>query len=619
MKIIILIILVSSSWCRLSGFESNMEKVKSSMELIMEKMKSSISPLMPYIKNLDKFFKNEMLFSEEFLEDLNQLLAYFEDEKSFIFRNLKLAVTNIFYVHVREKSFDLYLQEDYSNLIQFLANLDLEENLEELFKDFVGQKNMVFYDISEIHSNVVDSCKLVINIFHIFEQFRFEAKLPEDKTRGLTMHDLERFYYILGVISDLKNQQEILEEMEEELEKNFRNYSNSLASFDDALDTLKIYYHKRYIQGIIHESSDSHEEVSSGSSEESLEVKHLNDEAAKEDERDPINLCDTIFMDNYDVEGLSEAFELDRFDQIRQCPNIKNSCCSKDEINRVIHQFSFTVIPTVQKQYKALYDMVTFILDNYSSFNKHAYKIYRLKEKDPVCELSSKNIIFTPLSIDFVKKFKVYMQEAILFSLNSRNGMFCAICDFDFNKNMIEEGTIKLSADFCNKMVKNTFNYTSAYHLQLIDYFNNLIKLVQCDPNQGEIRIETDIKFEENKDIIELLVKCDEKDRENCIEYCSNYFFTKFTSIFDIDFELVYEFFKFITSKVTTLKIPTQDDFNHESLRIIFADNNIEKNTKGFQSIDNLKRVIIEDEEDTTANNPFLDGDEIKSNDFLFD
>lgn len=49
-----------------------------------------------------------------------------------------MMLSNIYYIKSRERAFDRFLPEDFKELIQFLATLELEENIEELFKDFVG-------------------------------------------------------------------------------------------------------------------------------------------------------------------------------------------------------------------------------------------------------------------------------------------------------------------------------------------------------------------------------------------------------------------------------------------------------------------------------------------------
>lgn len=69
-------------------------------------------------------------------------------------------------------------------------------------------------------------------------------------------------------------------------------------------------------------------------------------------------------------------------------------------------------------------------------------------------------------------------------------------------------------------MVAETFDFTSVVHLQLIDYFNNLIQTLQCDGETGEKKSETSLFFEEDKKTLNILIDCDDNNKENCYSYC---------------------------------------------------------------------------------------------------
>ncbi len=59
----------------------------------------------------------------------------------------------ITYIYGRKNSFDLSMTEEYQNLIRFIAFLEkeeMEENLKNIFEDFIGQKNMLFFDAKEL-------------------------------------------------------------------------------------------------------------------------------------------------------------------------------------------------------------------------------------------------------------------------------------------------------------------------------------------------------------------------------------------------------------------------------------------------------------------------------------
>jgi hypothetical protein len=57
------------------------------------------------------------------------------------------------------------------------------------------------------------------------------------------------------------------------------------------------------------------------------------------------------------------------------------------------------------------------------------------------------------------------MNKAHLFSLNSINGIYCSLCDYDFHKTLQDESKIKLTKGFCDKMVSETFDFASVYNL----------------------------------------------------------------------------------------------------------------------------------------------------------
>lgn len=79
--------------------------------------------------------------------------------------------------------------------------------------------------------------------------------------------------------------------------------------------------------------------------------------------------------------------------------------------------------------------------------------------------MSSKNLIFTPVNKNFITKFKESMNRAHQFAINSKNGLFCSLCDYDFHKLLVEDKKIKFSPGFCESMISETFDYTSVLNL----------------------------------------------------------------------------------------------------------------------------------------------------------
>ena len=50
--------------------------------------------------------------------------------------------------------------------------------------------------------------------------------------------------------------------------------------------------------------------------------------------------------------------------------------------------------------------MVYFLLSNYKNLVWYGYKIFRMRLKADICENSAKNIIFTPINAEFIRKFE---------------------------------------------------------------------------------------------------------------------------------------------------------------------------------------------------------------------
>lgn len=169
------------------------------------------------------------------------------------------------------------------------------------------------------------------------------------------------------------------------------------------------------------------------------------------------------------------------------------------------------------------------------------------------------------------------MNRAHRFAINSKNAMFCSLCDYDFHKMLIEDKKIKFSYEFCTSMINETFDYTSVFHLQLVDYFNNLIQTLQCDSETGEKKSETSVFFEEDKAKLNMIIDCDQNNREHCFDYCESFYFTVFSSVFDVDFEKIGKMYEFVYDKVMSFKLKTTEPFNVEFVNYFYQDIVMEK------------------------------------------
>lgn len=119
-------------------------------------------------------------------------------------------------------------------------------------------------------------------------------------------------------------------------------------------------------------------------------------------------------------------------------------------------------------------------------------------------------------------------------------------------------------------MVEETFDYTSVLHLQLKDYFNNLLQTLQCDQETGEKKSESTLFFEEQEDILNLLIECDENNKENCFNYCEQFYFAKAESIYDIEFDQIAKFYEFVYDKMMQMKLQISEFPNLDMIRFLY-------------------------------------------------
>lgn len=594
---------ISNSLSKYSGFEKNIENIANSFNFLENKLLLSYQPVLHYIINIQNYDNNKMLFNNEFLEKLNVFIDNMNTMKHDYYRNIKFALKHIHYIKARELSFDIFLTDGYSDLIQFIANFnveDMEENLKELFKDFIGQKNMLFFDVRELYMALRNYTINTINLFDTIETFEKYAKLPESEEPGYTLDDLKRYYYVLGFLRKLNTYYSNNKDLQRDIMTVLEHWEESLQNLDESLETIKVYYHRRYVEGIIdaEEGSNEDEDDQEGAGE-------LEDE---DSERDPINVCNNIYLKNYNIEGLLKAETIDQFDEIEECPDIKNSCCEREEISRIYNNYFHSILPIISKKYLMLGKLTNFLLDNFNNFRRYGYEIYRNPKSKNDCKAYGKSIMFNPISKDFVNKFAQFTADAHEFSVISRTGIYCSLCDYDFHKSMMENDQIKLSLAFCDTMVKKTFDYTASFHLQLLDYFNDLIQVLQCDIKTGFFKQETDLIFEHNDSIKDILTSCDDNDREKCIEYCNEFYFTSLNSIFDVNFDKVVDLYNFIKNKMRAYGIDTNGKVNEEQLPAIYNEFKVEKNAQTLKHIDTLERIYIQDVTDLTAHNPFTEG-----------
>lgn len=97
---------------------------------------------------------------------------------------------------------------------------------------------------------------IILNFYDHIESLLDEVIF--DKTtsnKNITISNLQNYKYILGFLSQLVNIKELFNKKKENLETLFVNWNENEDNFDNALETLKLYYHRRYVEGILDEEN----------------------------------------------------------------------------------------------------------------------------------------------------------------------------------------------------------------------------------------------------------------------------------------------------------------------------------------------------------------------------
>ncbi len=160
-------------------------------------------------------------------------------------------------------------------------------------------------------------------------------------------------------------------------------------------------------------------------------------------------------------------------------------------------------------------------------------------------------------------------------------------------------------------MVEETIQFTNIYHSTLRNYLNNLIVLLKCDSKFGDYRDEFNLKIPTNFKLLKLLLECEPGKDEECFEYCQNFFFGNFNSVFDVDFQMIKDIVKFVHNKMNLFKLK----FEQMLSLIVIEDTNInitlENKETTIMNLDQYKRHFGEEDLED-LHNPYKEGPDFK-------
>jgi hypothetical protein len=313
---------------------------------------------------------------------------------------------------------------------------------------------------------------------------------------------------------------------------------------------------------------------------------------------------------NYFVEGVTEAIEIPESDPIPACPDIKHSCCKYDEIIKMKREFNDTILVKYAKKYYIMRKIFKVLLKNYSKFVDLAYDIMKIQGADPICHTSAENIIFTPIGKHFVEVFFKKLEKAHTWMVKSKSAYFCSVCDQRNHHTIKAYDQILFKREFCQSFIDNTFDMTSIFYMNIVDFFNSITDLLQCDKHYGKYSEEVELERFGTGPLGKNVIKnCLKQEKAFCLEYCSMFKFSDVKSFVDPNLQRLKAFYEFALFRMNDyFKIEMTTNIDDELFHLLDDETYTERFGDGYIRIDNPVKIFSQKFEDPNAENPVVYG-----------
>jgi hypothetical protein len=351
-------------------------------------------------------------------------------------------------------------------------------------------------------------------------------------------------------------------------------------------------------------------EMETAINNEELESQKKKLEGELMETAESVKTCNKVLLMNYFLDGHIEATPISLDDPIPGCPDIRHSCCSKEEVERSQRMFLDELLPRYSKKFYLIRKVVKVILKNYAKFIDLAYDTMKIRGADPVCHQSAENVIFTPIGLHFVNTFFKKLEKAHKWLLKAKSGYFCMLCDQRNHHTIFEFNQLIFQREFCQSMIDNTFDFTSVWYMNFTDFFNNLLELLQCDKHAGKYSQDVVIDpFGAGPRGKEIIKNCIKKERSFCVDYCSTFNISDMNSFSDINIERITNFYEFVLFRMNDYyKMEIKSNIDTELFHMVDDQVITERFSEGYIRLDSPNKVFSKKFDDSNANNPILYG-----------
>lgn len=329
-----------------------------------------------------------------------------------------------------------------------------------------------------------------------------------------------------------------------------------------------------------------------------------------EDEAETVKTCNKVLLMNYFVDGHIEAEEIPLDEPINACPEIRHSCCTREEVEKMQRFFIDEQLPKYAKRYYLLRKIARVIMRNYTQFNDLAYDQMKIQGADPICHKSAETVIFTPIGKHFVNTFLKKLEKAHKWILTAKSGYFCSVCNQRNHHTILEYDQIIFQREFCQSMIDNTFDFVSIFYMNIADWLNSVIDLLQCDKHHGKFSEEVELEhFGMGPRGKEIIKDCIKKEQSFCASYCSEFEFSENESFLDISLPRLTALYDFIMFRMNDYyQSEIKSNIDAELFHMVDDHLQTERFDEGYIRLDNPIKVYSNKFNDLNAENPMFYG-----------
>lgn len=248
--------------------------------------------------------------------------------------------------------------------------------------------------------------------------------------------------------------------------------------------------------------------------------------------------CNREVLISYGLKGLNKA----QISTHKYCPQIRENCCSSEDVEKQISQWE----NQVKFEVELYYSTYLYALKYTFGFSSEAYRLaFKTKNSpqfinNPTCQEAAENIISLNLNVKNTQDIYKEIKQGVKNFSKLRSGFGCIICNSQTQDKIMDtinndnkmQNVLYLSKQFCEKLVDK--NITASFYLvnYVKRFLNNLSMLFQCNDPQVE-KLTFDIPIDIQKQVMNCFHFHDRYFFYFCESYCEIYDMASANPIFD--------------------------------------------------------------------------------------